>query len=96
VRLEGTAEVVPGDQIQIGASVLVLRHGPVVGPEMTDPLGFTFGGAQAKGPNGAWLWVGAIATALASAALASVLLTPVGERLFQASRARCRCGDSLP
>lgn len=81
VRLEGTAEVVPGDQIQIGASVLVLRHGPVVGPEMTDPLGFSVARSSKKS-GGVWLWVGAIATSLASAALASVLLTPLGERLF--------------
>lgn len=81
VRLEGTAEVVPGDQLQIGLSVLVLRHGPVTGPEMTDPLGFTSLQASKK-TSGAWLWVGAIATSLASAALASVLLTPMGERLF--------------
>ncbi|MGC4119042.1 MAG: FHA domain-containing protein [Myxococcales bacterium] len=82
VRLEGTAEVVPGDQIQIGAAVLVLRHGPVIGAEMTDPQGFSIVGQQPR-KSSAWLWAGAIATAFASAAFASVVLTPVGERLFQ-------------
>ncbi|MBI5542641.1 MAG: FHA domain-containing protein [Deltaproteobacteria bacterium] len=80
VRIQSTCEVIPGDQLVLGDAVLVLRHGPVIGPEFTMP------GAVATTPpkrSPALLWLGIAATILGGAALASVLLTPMGERLFR-------------
>lgn len=81
-RVEGSVEVFPGDQIQLGAVVLTLRSGSVTDPELTMP-GVAFDEPRRKPPSPTLLYLGAFATAVGSAALASVLLTPVGERLFR-------------
>jgi hypothetical protein len=80
-RLDASMEVFPGDQIEIGDAVLFLRAGPVTDPLLTEPgLDYAIGGRR-RSPM--MLWIGAGATALASAALAAVLLTPFGERFFR-------------
>jgi hypothetical protein len=76
-RIDALEEMVPGDQIVLGEAFLVLRSSPVTDPELTMP-----GLAMPPRRHPAFLWIAAVVTALASAALASVFLAPPVERLF--------------
>lgn len=88
VRIDAAAEVVPGDQIQLGDAVLILRHGPVVGPEMTDPgtMEATRAPAGTRPVLSGTLLGALVLTTVASATLASIVFTPLGTRLFKPAK----------
>jgi hypothetical protein len=78
-RVDGTREIFAGDEIHIGEASLYLRTGPVTDPFLTAP-GLD-DRIHRRGP--VLFWAGALATLLASAGLAAVVFTPLGERIFK-------------